>query len=130
MPKKILLVDDEPDLLFMVSHGLEKRGYEVVCGRDGHEALALAPKLTPDLIILDVHLPVMDGNEVALILKKDEKLKHVPIFLVSSVIEGLSEKSAACGADAYLTKPFEFTDLTALLEKHCGPGQPPPAPNS
>ena len=128
MAKRILLIDDEQDLLFVVSHGLKKRGYEVFLGRDGREALALTQQLMPDLIILDVHLPVMDGDEVARILKKDEKLKHIPVFLISSVIDGLSEKTAACGADTCISKPFEMTDLTNLINKYCGPDQPPPAP--
>jgi CheY-like chemotaxis protein len=126
--QKILLIDDEQDLLFMVSHGLKKCGYEVFCGRNGREALALALQHMPDFVIIDVHLPVMDGDEVVRIYKKDEKLKHIPVFLISSVPNGLDKKAAACGADAYLYKPFKMVDLLELISKHSDPGQPPPAP--
>ena len=128
MAKKILLIDDEPDLLFMVTQGLKKRGYEVFCGRDGREALALAPQVMPDLIILDFHLPVMNGDEVALMFKKDEKLKHIPVFLISSVTEGLEEKAAACGAEAFFYKPFKFEELHSMAEKYCHSAQPPIKP--
>lgn len=128
MAKKILVIDDEPDLLCMVSHGLKRRGYEVFCGRDGREALALAPQLMPDLIILDVHLPVMNGDEVARILKKDEKLKHIPVFLISSTPKGLKEKSEACGAVAYFYKPFKLDELSRMINKYCDPDRPLVAP--
>ena len=121
MAKKILLIDDEPDLLLMVAHGLKKRGYEVFCGRDGREAMALAPKLMPDLIILDVHLPVINGDEVALIFKKDEKLKHIPVFLISSTAKGLEERAAVCGADAWFYKPFKLDELCSMANKCCEP---------
>ena len=117
MAKKILLVDDEPALLFVLTQGLKKRGYEVFCGRDGREALALAPQLMPDLIILEVNLPVIKGDEAALIFKKNEKLKHIPVFLISSTPEGLGEKAAACGADAFFCKPFKFNELHSMAKE-------------
>ncbi len=128
MAKKILVIDDEPDLLFIVSHGLKKRGYEVFGGRDGREVLALTPQLMPDLIILDLGLPVMNGDEVARLFKDDAKLKHIPIILISSIIGALNEKFAASGAEAFLYKPFEFDELLDLVNKYCGPAGPPAAP--
>ena len=125
MIKRILLVDEEPDLLFLISHGLQKRGYEVLSGRDGREALALAAELVPDLIILDIHLPLMNGDEVVALLKKDEKLKHIPVFLISSGTAGLEEKAAECGADASFHKPFDFVKLDREIKKYDGPGRPP-----
>ncbi len=128
MAKKILVIDDEPALLFLVSHGLRKKGYEVFSGRDGREALDLAARLVPDLVILDLGLPLMNGDEVTQILKSDEKLKHIPVFLISSITEGLSEKHAACGADACLAKPFCFDELESMINKYLSPSQPPTAP--
>ncbi len=128
MAKKILVIDDEPALLFLVSHGLKKRGYEVFSGRDGREALDLAARVMPDLVILDLGLPLMNGDEVARILKNDEKMKHIPVFLISSIPEGLSEKYAACGADACLSKPFCFDELYGMINKYLSPSQPPAAP--
>ena len=128
MACKILLIDDEPDLLALVSHGLKRKGYEVYGGRDGREALVMAPQLMPDLIILDVGLPVINGDEVALIFKNDEKLKHIPIILISTVHVGLIEKTKKCGAEAYLPKPFELAELLAMVKKYCGQAQPPHTP--
>ncbi len=128
MAKKILVIDDEPDLLFIVSHGLKKRGYEVFGGKDGGEAMALTPRLMPDLIILDVGLPVINGDEVARIFKDDAKLKHIPVILISSVAVGFIEKFEASGAEECLRKPFEFEELTVMVDKYCGSGRPPIAP--
>ena len=125
MKNRILLVDDEPAMLTLVSHGLRKRGYEVFTGRNGGEALALASQLMPDLIILDVYMPVMDGDKVILILKNDARLKNIPVFLISAVPKGLGEKSAACGADAWFTEPFDLDELTGMIKKHCEPDKPP-----
>lgn len=126
MAKKILLVDDDPDMLLAGEYGLKLKGYEVAVGRDGREALDLAARFLPDLVILDYHLPVMNGDEVVRALKKDEKLKRVPVFLMSASVEDLHAKSAACGADAWLNKPFDYDEFINLVNKYCGPGLPPP----
>ena len=119
MAKKVLVIDDEPDLLVLVSHGLTKKGYEVFSGQDGREALALTAQLMPDLIILDACLPMINGYEIARIFKNDEKLKHIPIFLISSVTEDLRRRTEESGADAYLTKPFKLEELVKLANKYC-----------
>jgi CheY-like chemotaxis protein len=120
MAKKILVVDDEPDLLKVLSFRLEKTGYEVFSGVDGQEALDLARKIMPDLIILDVYLPVINGDEVAKILKNDRKLKHIPIFLISATIHTLMQRTAYSGSDAYFTKPFEPEELIGAVKKALG----------
>ena len=135
MMKKILFVDDEVDLLKVSLLRLRKTGYDVSGAADGREALDLAHQRMPDLIILDVYLPEMNGDEVAKILKKDEKLKHVPVILISADIETLEKRCRQCGADGYLTKPFESGALvrevkrrfqlsesstSAFLAKNCG----------
>ena len=120
MSKKILVVDDEPDLLKVILLRLQKTGYEVFSGVDGREVLDIARRVMPDLIILDVYLPVLNGDEVARILKKDDKLKHIPIILISATTETLSDRAADSGAIAYLTKPFEPEDLISLVEKTLG----------
>ena len=124
MLKKIMVIDDEPDLLLLVSCSLDNRGYEIFGGGDGREALALALRLMPDLMILDVNLPRMNGDEVARIFKNDEKMKHIPVVLISSVTEGLKEKAEKSGADAYLSKPFELEEFVALVKKFCEPARP------
>lgn len=120
MAKKILIVDDEPDLLKVLLFRLEKMGYEVFGAVDGQEALELARKIIPDLIILDVYLPVIDGDEVVKILKNDEKLKHIPMLLISATITTLAKRAIESGADGYLTKPFEPEELIGAVKKALG----------
>lgn len=116
--KKILFVDDEADLLKVSSFRLEKTGYEVFKASDGQEALDMARQKTPDLILLDVFLPVMNGDEVAKILKKDKKTKNIPIVLFSADSKTLEERVRKSGADGYLPKPFETKELLDMVEKH------------
>lgn len=117
MAKKILVVDDEPDLLKVLLFRLGKIGYEVFGAVDGRQALDLTRKIIPDLIILDVYLPVINGDEVAKILKNDEKLKHIPIFLISATSHSLIQRTADSGANAYFTKPFEPEELIGAVKK-------------
>lgn len=117
MGKKILVVDDEPDLLKVTLLRLKKTGYEVFGCADGQEALNLARQIIPDLIILDVYLPVINGDDVTKILKKDDELKHIPIILISATTKTLAERTMESGADAYLAKPFEPEELISLIKK-------------
>ena len=116
MAKKILIVDDEPDLLKVLLIRLKKTGYEVVGGTNGQEALDLARQHIPDLIILDVYLPVMNGDDAAKILKKDDQLKHIPILLISATTKQMAEKVQESQANDYLTKPFEPEELFKKIE--------------
>jgi DNA-binding response OmpR family regulator len=117
MGKKILIVDDEPDLLKVTSLRLKKIGYEVFGGADGQEALNMARQIIPDLIILDVYLPVINGDDVTKILKKDGELKHIPIILISATTKTLAERTMESGASAYLAKPFEPEELAGKVEE-------------
>lgn len=120
MAKKILVVDDEPDLLKVLLFRLKKTGYEVFGAVDGQEALDLARQIVPDLVILDIYLPVINGDAVARILKDDEKLKHIPIFLISATTHSLMQRTTDSGADAYFTKPFEPEELISAVKKVLG----------
>lgn len=120
MAKKILVVDDEPDLLDVVLTRLEVTGYEVFGGTDGRQALELARKIMPDLIILDIYLPEIKGDEVAKILKSDEKLKHIPIILISATTVSIALLAKESGADGYLTKTFEPEELIAMVKNILG----------
>lgn len=115
--KKILFVDDESDLLKVSALRLRKTGYEVFEAKDGQEALDQARLRTPDLIVLDVFLPVLDGDEVARILKKDADLKKVPIILISADAKMLEEKARTSGSEGYLSKPFDSGALVAMIKK-------------
>ena len=115
-PKKILVVDDEPDVASLLILMLSSQGYTVVAARDGGEALAMALAEKPDLILLDVMLPVMDGYKVAHMLKFDAKYrKPLIIMLTANVQDKGKENSLAAGADDYVTKPFDAAELLAKI---------------
>ena len=118
MKKKILVVDDELDLLKLTLYRLNEMGYEAFGAKNGQEALDLARQRMPDLIILDVVMPGMNGDEVAKILKVDAATKRIPVILISAVIETLEEKAKESGARGYLFKPFETKELFAMIEKY------------
>ena len=120
MAKKILIVDDEPDVLKILSLRLEKTGYEVIGARDGRDALDLARKMIPDLIILDVYLPDMNGDDVARIMKNDDKLKNIPIILISATATTVAQRTKECGADGSIAKPFEPEELIDMIKKILG----------
>lgn len=109
MPKqKILLVDDEVQLVEVVKMRLEANNYEVILAYDGQEALDKARKAKPDLIILDLMLPKIDGYKVCRMLKFDEKYKNIPIVMFTARAQESDEKlGLEVGADAYIVKPFE-----------------------
>ncbi len=113
--KKILIIEDEKDLVETVSLRLEANDYEVISAGDGLEGLEKAKKEKPDLIILDLMLPKMDGYKVCRLLKFDEKYKKIPIIIFTACA---NEADKGIGkevrADAYITKPF---DSHVLLEK-------------
>jgi len=113
--KKILLVEDEKVLIETVTLRLEAFGYEVISAYDGFEGLEKAKKEKPDLIILDLMLPKMDGYKVCGLLKADTRYNKIPIIMFTARAQESDKKMGKeVGADAYITKPFE---PQALLEK-------------
>jgi len=116
--KSILLVDDEPDLVQLVTLRLQGVGYQVRPAYDGQEALEQVKKEIPDLIILDLMLPKMDGYKVCRLLKFDERYKKIPVLIFTARAQEEDIRLAMeCGADAYLTKPFEAKALLSRLEE-------------
>jgi len=106
--KRILVVDDEIELVEMLTIRLEANDYEVFVAYDGQGGLDKARTLKPDLIILDLMLPKLDGYKVCRMLKFDEKYKQIPIILFTARAQESDVKlGQEVGADAYLTKPFE-----------------------
>jgi DNA-binding response OmpR family regulator len=113
--KKILLVDDEVDLVETVRFSLEGEGYQVLVSFNGEDALNKARTESPDLILLDLMLPKLDGYKVCRLLKFDEKYKHIPILMLTAKTQEKDKiLGKETGADAYLTKPF---DMEELMEK-------------
>jgi len=118
MAKKVLVVDDEPDVLKIVCFRLKKAGYEVKTASDGKAALDLIEKDRPDLILLDLRMPVMDGYEVCRKIKSDEKLGDTPIiFITASSGATVKDKVREYKADDYIIKPFEPEELIAKVKK-------------
>ena len=117
MKKKILIVDDEPDLLRVACFRLEKSGYQIISAVNGKEALELAGKENPDLILLDVRLPLMEGPDVCLCIKKDDKLRNIPVVLFTASTQNINEKVAGCGAQGYIFKPFSAEELLAKVKE-------------
>lgn len=118
MAKKILVVDDEPDVLKIVTFRLKKEGYEVITARDGQEALDLVNRERPDLVLLDLRLPVVDGYEVCKRLKTDEDLRQIPVILLTaSSATKIAEKTKDFQAEDYLIKPFEPEELLDKVKK-------------
>ena len=108
MAKKILLVDDEPNIVRTVEARLKASGYEVIIAMDGLQGLTMAKSSKPDLIILDLMLPKMDGYKICGLLKKDIKYKKVPILMFTARAQDTDREMAEdVGADAYITKPFK-----------------------
>lgn len=119
---KILLVDDEDDILEFLSYNLKKEGYTVFTASIGKEAIAIAQKEFPNLVILDVMMPGMDGMEVCRELRKNEKLKDVLIAFLTARNEDYSQISGfESGADDYITKPIKpsvfISRVKALLRR-------------
>jgi len=113
--KKILLIEDEKDMAYAVTLQLEAKGYEVISAFDGKDGLDKARMKKPDLIILDLMLPKIDGYKICRMLKFDSKYQHIPIILFTARAQELDKKIGKdVGADFYITKPFE---PSALLDK-------------
>lgn len=107
--KKILIVDDEPNIVMSLEYTFKKSNYEVFIARDGQEALELLKTTYPDVIILDVMMPLVDGYATLEQIRKDANLTHTKVmFLSAKNKESDIEKGMALGADAYLTKPFSI----------------------
>ena len=115
--KKILLIDDEPELIKAVEIRLKSIGYEVALSYDGRTGIDKAKEIKPDLILLDLIMPIMDGYSVAKILKDDPETKHIPIIiLTASQREDLKTRCRELGVASFIMKPFETSDLLMMVK--------------
>lgn len=114
--ESILIVDDEEDILELVKYNLEREGYTTICALTGEEALRMATEIQPDLIVLDLMLPGMDGLELTRILRTKNSTTHIPIVMLtakgeeSDIVAGLE-----LGANDYMSKPFSPRELVARV---------------
>ena len=116
---KILVVDDEQDIVETMVFMLKQKGYDCIWAYDGEEGLRLAKEESPDLIILDVMMPKINGYKICRLLKFDSRYKNIPIIMVTA--RGQEQDIAIgeeTGADEYITKPFEFSNVFEKIEKH------------
>lgn len=117
MKEKILIVDDEKDILKILSHNLSKEGYRIFEANDGEEALDMAVREMPDLVILDLMLPKIDGLEVCRELKSKDKTKNIPIIMLTAKSQEVDKVlGLELGADDYITKPFSPRELLARVK--------------
>lgn len=114
---KILLVDDDEDILEFIGYNLNKEGYQVFTASNGNEAIEIAKKEIPDLIILDVMMPGMDGVETCIQIKEDEKLNHAVVVFLTARNEDYSQIAGLeAGADDYIAKPVKPRVLVAKIK--------------
>ena len=118
---KVLIVEDTEVNRLVLSSRLHKRGFDVLIAVDGGEGVAKAKQEAPDLILLDMCLPVMDGGEVVQTLKRCERTQKIPIIAVTAhAITQAREATIGIGCDEYETKPVDFDRLVAKMEKLIG----------
>lgn len=118
MSKKILIVDDEPNIVMSLEYTFKKNNFEVFIARDGQEALDILKVQLPDIIILDVMMPMVDGYATLEQIKKDERLQHCKVvFLSAKNKESDIEKGLSLGADAYMLKPFSVKKLVEQVNE-------------
>jgi len=124
-PKRILIVDDEPDLVETLRFPLEMEGYQVLVADNGEMGLNLARKERPDLIILDLMLPKLDGYKVCRLLKFDERFKEIPVLMVTARTQEKDRLlGKETGADEYITKPFDIEQLLEKVKAYLGRQSP------
>ncbi|TDI65693.1 MAG: response regulator [Alphaproteobacteria bacterium] len=118
MGHKILIVEDNELNMKLFHDLLEAYGYTTVQTRDGRDALELARKHRPDLIVLDIQLPEISGLEVTRQLKEDEELKSIPVIAVTAfAMKGDEQKIRECGCEAYIAKPISVTNFISTIQK-------------
>ncbi|MFT5207895.1 MAG: CheY-like chemotaxis protein [Candidatus Omnitrophota bacterium] len=115
--KRILIVDDELDVLKVVHFRLIKMGYEVVIAENGQEGLDKARELKPDLILMDLSMPFIRGDELCRRIKADPATQHIPVIIMTASIKGAADDLTATGADEKILKPFDPEDLAEKIKK-------------
>lgn len=117
MNKKILVCDDDYGITEVIKIVLEEKGYDVVVHSTGERITEVIKKEKPDLILIDLWIPGMSGDEVTRWLKNDKKLKHTPIIIVSAN-QDTAKAAVNSGADAFINKPFDIMELEATVAKY------------
>ena len=117
--KKILIVDDEQDIVETLKFMLEAEGYECFCAYDGENGLTLAKEIIPDLMILDIMMPKINGYKISRLLKYDTKYKDIPIIMVTARSQEEDKLiGQETGVNEYITKPFELDDIIKKVKEY------------
>ena len=118
MKKKILIVDDEPNIVMSLEYTFKKKEFEVFIARDGNEALQILENNIPDVVLLDIMMPNVDGYQTLKKIKETESLKHTKVvFLTAKNKASDIEKGLKLGADKYLTKPFSIKKIVSEINE-------------
>lgn len=116
--KKILIVDDEPDIIRTTALALRLEGFQIIAAVNGQEALEKARRDGPDIIILDVVLPKISGDDVVNILRRDERCRDIPIIIISALTQKCDEELInKTGAEFYMKKPFDLDQLSGKIKE-------------
>ena len=119
MTKRILVVEDQPDNRQIIRDMLAATDYEIIEAEDGEQALAAIAKQRPDLILMDIQLPIMDGYTATRRIKADPALRSIPIIAVTSyALSGEDKKAREAGCDDYIPKPYSPRELLAKVRQH------------
>jgi CheY-like chemotaxis protein len=115
--KTILIADDEPDQIATLETLLSQRGYKVITAANGEQAFLKAVQFLPNLIILDIMMPKMDGAEVAMVLKHDVRTKHIPVFFVTAMISADDQPKVSGSPNLIFAKPVKLYELLDAVQK-------------
>jgi two-component system, cell cycle response regulator DivK len=119
MKRCILVVEDQEDNRRILRDLLTNSGYKLVEAEDGEQALAMAERQRPDLILMDVQIPLLDGYEVTRRLKADPQLRAIPVIAVTSyALSGDESKARAAGCNGYVSKPYSTRELLAMIREY------------
>ncbi|MDI6739480.1 MAG: response regulator [Candidatus Edwardsbacteria bacterium] len=119
--KKILVADDDPHVLFLISEVLTRGHYEVSQAVNGYMAMQQVSGVMPDLVVLDVMMPGIDGFEICRRIKNDPALRHIKVIMVTAKTQGRDiQAGLSAGADHYITKPFKIAELSSKIKKLIG----------
>ena len=119
MTKKILIVEDEEDILELLSEVFsDLEDYRILCARDGEEAISIAQVDNPDIILLDIGLPKVNGYDVCKLVKSDPAMSHIKVLMLSGMAQNSDwQKAQEVGADGYIAKPFSSIALVEKVEE-------------
>lgn len=127
MPR-ILVVDDDPNSRKIIELMLLSQGYSLIFAENGREAVVKALESTPELVLMDVLMPIMNGHEATRRLKADARTKAIPVVALTALAFASDRQEAlVAGCDDYLSKPFTRRELLEVLRRHLQPAEPPPA---